>query len=94
MHTVGQRWADTDHSWHVAHWLHRALQHAYPHVTDDPREADVIFIAHYFLVANPKEKPLNFGGPLLRWHKALKRGPAHFFRNSTVLLQRSAPRPP
>ena len=48
----GQRWSDTDHNWHVAMWLHRALLN-YEHRTHDPRAADVIYLAHYFLTENP-----------------------------------------
>jgi hypothetical protein len=88
-----QRWGDTDHNWHVAYWVHRALS-TYAHHVHDPRKADVIFIAHYFLTDNPKSRPLDFFDPLLGWDKILKDGgPEALFLNDTALLKRWEERP-
>lgn len=89
MSMKGQRWSDTDHNWHVAYWLHQALLN-YEHRVDDPSKADAIFVAHYFLTANPVQRPLDFGGPLLSWDQDLKRGGAearalHFSLPFTLL---------
>ena len=88
MSQPSQRWSQLDHSWHVAYWLHRALLR-YARRVDKPADADVIFVAHYFLHENPSSDPLFFGPPLLEWHTALERGgPAGLFGNDSTLLQR------
>lgn len=84
----GERWSQLDHSWYVALWLHTALSR-YGARAATPENADVIFIAHYFLHSNPVEKPLNFGSPLFAWDKILHAGGPHaLFNNDTRLLRR------
>jgi hypothetical protein len=88
-----QRWNDTDHNWHVAYWVHRALS-TYANRVQDPREADVIFIAHYFLTDNPPDRPLDFGYPLLWWDLTLRKfGPEGLFLRDKYLLRRWHARP-
>eukprot|EP00966_Prymnesium_polylepis_P308587 7131037-Prymnesium_polylepis.1 len=88
----GQRWSDTDHNWHVAYWLHRALLR-YARRAESAADADVVFLAHYFLTENPVGAPLDFGAPLLGWDETLKRGPEELLRNDSVLLARWAAAP-
>ena len=66
----------------------------YAHRTTNPQEADVIYLAHYFLTDNPRGRPLDFGSPLLGWDADLKRGGASQLLNgSAALLERWARRP-
>ncbi len=86
------RWADLDHNWHVAYWLHQGLLQHRSH-TRSVDDADVIFVAHYFLHENPVSAPLFFGAPMLRWHEALRDGPRSLFNGSDALVRRYAERP-
>ena len=66
----------------------------YSHRTYDPRKADVIYLAHYFLTENPVTRQLDFGPPLFGWDEALKSGgPEGLFNGSGPVLERWAARP-
>ena len=93
MALADQRWGDTDIAWHVAYWLHQTLR-TYAHRVDNPANADVIFLAHYFLTDHPRNKPLDFGSPLLQWDTALREGGVEeLFLHDRALLQRWETRP-
>jgi len=92
MQNPTHRWSDLDHNWHVAYWLHQGLLR-YQGRTTDISQADVIFVAHYFLTKNLKSDPLFFGGPVNNWHVPLRHGPASLFGNATAVLQRFEERP-
>ena len=83
-----ERWGDLDHNWHVAYWLHRGLL-GYAARAESVEDADVVFVAHYFLTHNPKERPLDFGNPLLGWDQVLRTGGAvQLLHNDSALIDR------
>ena len=86
-HLGKSRWMDPDHPWHVAYWLHQGLLN-YAHRTSDVSEADVIFVAHYFLTVNPVRRPLFFGDPLLGWDQKLREGPLALFDGAPAVMRR------
>ena len=88
-----ERWGDLDHYAHVAYWLHRGLL-GYAARAESVEDADVVFVAHYFLTHNPKERPLDFGNPLLGWDQALRTGGAvQLLHNDSALIDRWRRRP-
>jgi len=86
----GQLRADSEASYsNAAYWLHRAIL-GLPRAgmlrrSDDPTNASIIFVAHYFLLENPESRPGFFGAPLLGWASHLQRGAQGLFGNGTLL---------
>ena len=94
MKIEGERWSQLDHSWHVAYWLHRTLENNFVGRVKTPAEADVIFVAHYFLHHNPSDNPLFFGAPLNQWNERLTAGGTEaLLNNDSRLLRRWAQHP-